>query len=54
MLPFEEWYALLCADAKSKDKLNVVEICGCYVWRLFWEDGVEPSVDAVLNSIGKI
>jgi hypothetical protein len=48
-LSFEQWKAQLCVDCQRMHKLLVFERTGDYVLRLFWENGMEPSVQAIVE-----
>ncbi len=49
-LSFEEWQSLFLADAEHLGILKTAKIIGDTALRLFWEQGVAPTVDALLMS----
>lgn len=46
---FEEWRAILRSDCIAHDKLLALDNIGEIVLRLFYEDGTDPSVAAIIS-----
>jgi len=48
-LPFEDWRDLFLKDAERCGLKHNAEMIGDEALRLFWSDGLEPSVRAMLE-----
>jgi len=53
-LSFNEWRARFFADAQTQGLLHNAESLNDIALRLFWRDGVAPSVRALLESTSKL
>jgi hypothetical protein len=49
-LSFNQWRTYLFADAEVHGVLANAQQLGDYALRLFWEQGMAPSVDAIVES----
>ncbi len=48
-LPFEVWKSRLRDDCERCGKAKQFEVLSDYVLQLFWQRGVEPSVDGLIG-----
>ena len=48
-LPFEVWKGYLHTDCDDHHKLRELDVLGESVLRLLWEQGVQPSVQAIVK-----
>lgn len=48
-LPFETWKRLLQKDCERLDKIAAFNAMGDAALKLFWNDGVEPTVEGLLG-----
>lgn len=49
---FEGWRTAFFSDAQARGLLQNAEMIGDVALRLFWQDGVSPTVEAILNRAG--
>jgi hypothetical protein len=49
ILPFDSWKAQLQEDCQRMHKLLVLDRTGDYVLRLFWSNGMQPTVQGIIN-----
>ena len=49
ILPFEVWKGRLYKDCEDHQKLRESDGLGEYVLRVLWEQGLDPSVQAITD-----
>lgn len=48
--PFDVWKLQLRQDCERRDKIRAFNAMGDYVLKLLWERGLDPTVQAILDS----
>lgn len=48
--PFDVWKLQLRQDCERRDKVRAFNAMGDYVLKLLWERGLDPTVQAILDS----
>jgi hypothetical protein len=52
-LAYDLWKVQLRKDCEVRGKLLAFDGLGEYTLRLLWEDGIDPSVEAIVGSAAK-
>ena len=50
-IAFSAWKLLLRKDCESQGKLVAFESLGDYALQLLWEEGIDPSVEAIVRGL---
>jgi len=50
-LAFSAWKLLLRNDCEARGKLVAFESLGDYALQLLWEEGIDPSVEAIVRGL---
>jgi hypothetical protein len=50
---FPVWLALLMEDARRNNKLREMATIGDLVLEIFWQDGCEPTIAAMIEFVEK-
>jgi hypothetical protein len=53
-LPFEDWKQRLRLDCESKQKMPSFNALSDGVLRLFWDQGIEPTIDDVVGNSTRV
>ncbi|HEY1660050.1 MAG TPA: hypothetical protein VGG14_16980 [Candidatus Sulfotelmatobacter sp.] len=48
-LSFEAWKDYLCSDCVRNEKLAAYNCLGDFILKLLYDNGIAPTVDAILN-----
>jgi hypothetical protein len=53
-LPFEDWKLRLHQDCELKQKLPTFDALSDIVLKLFWNEGIEPTIDELVGNSRRV